>query len=41
MKMVRVDDTLLGQAWRFEAAPGLFSPDRVDDGTRLLLDQLP
>ncbi len=41
MKMVRVDDTLLGQAWRFEAAPGLFSPDRVDDGTRLLLDHLP
>lgn len=32
---------LLGRAWTFETAPGLFSADRVDDGTRLLLAHLP
>ena len=32
---------LLGHTLRFEASPGLFSADRVDDGTRLLLEALP
>src|SRR5438552_4053498 len=32
---------LLGRTFRFTTAPGLFSADRVDDGTRLLLDHLP
>ena len=32
---------LLDQELRFQVPPGLFSADRVDDGTRLLLDHLP
>jgi 16S rRNA G1207 methylase RsmC len=32
---------LLGRAFRFAAAPGLFSAERVDDGTRLILGHLP
>jgi 16S rRNA (guanine1207-N2)-methyltransferase len=32
---------LLGERFRFQTAPGLFSGDRVDDGTRLLLEHLP
>jgi 16S rRNA G1207 methylase RsmC len=32
---------LLGERFRFSTAPGLFCADRVDDGTRLLLDVLP
>jgi 16S rRNA (guanine1207-N2)-methyltransferase len=32
---------LLGTRFRFETAAGLFSADRVDEGTRLLLDHLP
>lgn len=32
---------LLGHAFRFRTAPGLFCADRVDDGTRLLLEHLP
>lgn len=32
---------LLGRSFRFEAHPGLFAADRVDEGTRLLLEQLP
>jgi 16S rRNA G1207 methylase RsmC len=32
---------LLGRRFEFRSAPGLFSADRVDDGTRLLLDHLP
>ncbi len=30
-----------GHRFRFETAPGLFSAERVDDGTRLLLEHLP
>jgi methylase of polypeptide subunit release factors len=37
----RIRATLLGRAFRFATAPGLFSADRVDDGTRLLLAHLP
>jgi 16S rRNA G1207 methylase RsmC len=36
-----VDATLLGHPFRFLTAHGLFSADRVDDGTRLLLSALP
>lgn len=32
---------LLGRTLRFEAPHGLFSQDRIDDGTRLLLENLP
>lgn len=36
-----VSATLLGTPFRFDVPPGLFSADRVDDGTRLLLEHLP
>ena len=36
-----VQATLLGRPLRFGTARGLFSADRVDDGTRLLLANLP
>jgi 16S rRNA (guanine1207-N2)-methyltransferase len=29
-----------GASWRFYSLPGVFSSDQLDDGTRLLLDQL-
>lgn len=32
---------LLGRVFRFATGPGLFSADRVDDGTRLLIENLP
>lgn len=32
---------LLGRRFRFHTAPGLFCADRVDEGTQLLLDNLP
>lgn len=37
----QVQAELLGKTFRFTTAPGLFSADRVDDGTRLLLEHLP
>jgi len=37
----RVHADLLGHPFRFATAHGLFSADRVDDGTRLLLEHLP
>lgn len=37
----QVTAELLGHAFRFRTAPGLFCADRVDDGTRLLLEHLP
>lgn len=36
-----VSAELLGTRFRFRTAPGLFSADRVDDGTKLLLAHLP
>jgi 16S rRNA (guanine1207-N2)-methyltransferase len=36
-----VTETLLGHPFQFRTAPGLFSADRVDDGTLLLLHNLP
>ncbi|MFN0062354.1 MAG: methyltransferase [Myxococcaceae bacterium] len=36
-----VSANLLGFPFRFVTAPGLFSSDRIDDGTRLLLAHLP
>lgn len=39
--MTQITSELLGTSFRFSAAPGLFSSDRVDDGTRLLLEDLP
>lgn len=41
MKLLPVEGVLLGHPWRFSAAPGLFSPEQVDDGTKLLLECLP
>src|SRR4051812_6838423 len=38
---VSVAAELLGRRFRFQTAPGLFSTDRIDDGTRLLLAHLP
>lgn len=37
----RITARLLGRELTFLVHPGLFSADRVDDGTRLLLDHLP
>lgn len=39
--MPLVEAHLLGHALTFQTTPGLFSADRVDDGTRLLLVHLP
>jgi 16S rRNA (guanine1207-N2)-methyltransferase len=36
-----VQAELLGRNFHFETEPGLFCPDRVDEGTRLLLANLP
>jgi ribosomal protein L11 methylase PrmA len=36
-----VSARLLGRRFRFVTAPGLFSAERIDDGTRLLLEHLP
>jgi 16S rRNA (guanine1207-N2)-methyltransferase len=36
-----VSAQLLGRRFRLQTAPGLFSADRIDDGTRLLLENLP
>lgn len=34
------DDTLAGEPLRFRTTWGLFSPRRIDDGTRMLLDRI-
>jgi 16S rRNA G1207 methylase RsmC len=34
------DDTLAGESLRFRTTWGLFSPRRIDDGTRMLLDRI-
>lgn len=39
--MPLVEARLLGHTLTFQTTPGLFSTDRVDDGTRLLLEHLP
>ncbi|MFX5839973.1 methyltransferase, partial [Acinetobacter baumannii] len=37
---IRFEDTLRGQSLKFSTTWGIFSPEAIDDGSRLLLDHL-
>lgn len=37
---IRFQDTLLGQPLQFQTTWGIFSPEAIDDGTRLLLEHM-
>ncbi len=37
---IRFQDTLLGQSLQFQTTWGIFSPEAIDDGTRLLLEHM-